>query len=245
MFPVLLSLGPITISTFGFFAVCSFVAASFYLWLKLRDDYQEEEVISLTIVLAIGAILGARILYIITHLSEFPVFKPLAWFALRQDPGLSFLGALLAGILVLYLWTKKKNWNLFLVADNLVFALFLVLVVCGIGLVLSTGESFHFAFFAVSLGVGGLALLFSKNYRKFIWYKSGKPGFSALGAFAIFLLGYLLLEIFFKRGVYWEKAIFALGSLFCLGLLYRRSERSLKEDIGNFILFCQNLIKKK
>ncbi|MFZ5366272.1 MAG: prolipoprotein diacylglyceryl transferase family protein [Patescibacteria group bacterium] len=243
MVPVLFSLGPITVSTFGFFAALSFIVASFFLWRKLRDDYPEEEILNFTIILTLGAILGGRIIYLLTAPEIF--FQPLKWLAVRSYPGFSLLGALASGVLILYFWQKKKSWNFWLVADTLVTALFWVLVLLGAGLVLSIGEKFSSIFALLSSFCLVLSFIFVKNYRKFIWYKSGKPGFSACLALAIFFGGFFLLEIILNRGIYWERVGVLILAFVCLGFLYRRSERSPREDIRSFVRLCLSLRRKK
>lgn len=231
MFPVLLTLGPIIISTSSFFAALSFVFASFFLWQRLKEDYLEDDILNFTILLVLGAILGARLFYVAGNPSLY--LQPLKWFSLRAEPGFSFLGAVVSLPLILFLWSKKKSWDFWLVADNLTEAFFLFLVIFGIGLILATGEKFILAFFAASVLALVLSLVFAKVYRKFIWYKSGKPGFVACLTLGIFWILAGSLEIIFQKSIYWERVGIFILALLSLGFLYRRSERSLKEDILN------------
>lgn len=229
MLPVLFSFGQIAISTFGFFAAFSFVAASFFLWRTLRDDYPEEEILSLTILLTLGAILGARIVFLLSSWEI--LFQPTAWFNFRAFGGFSPLGAILAAFLLVSFWTKKKSWDFWQIADVLVSAFLAVLVLLGVGLALSADGKFILSFLFLSCFSLILSFVLVKNYRKFIWYKSGKPGFSACLSLAFFFAGWSLLEFVFAKSVYWEKVIVLVFAIACLVFLYRRSERNFKEDL--------------
>jgi hypothetical protein len=74
--------------------------ASFVFWRKLKEDYPNEEIFSLSILILIFAFLGGRIF--------------------------SLQGAFLGTILALILFSKIKKWDLWLAADALVFPMLIV-----------------------------------------------------------------------------------------------------------------------
>jgi hypothetical protein len=244
MLPVLISVGPITITTFGFFSALSFVVLSYFLWRRLKEDYLEEEILTFTIFLALGCLLGARIFYILSHFYGFGLNFS-RYFNLGSYPGFSMLGGILAILGIILYWVKKKSWNLWLILDEIGKALLFVLLISGLGYFLSSGSPFALAFILISLISLLVSLIFSKYYRKFIWYKSGKPGFVGLASFSFFAVLYLGLEIFFKKGIVWEEIGILVLGLYSLGYLYYRSERNLKDDLKDGINFFKNKISKK
>jgi len=231
--PVLFSIGPFIVSPFGFFIALSFVIGAYLLWRGLRDDYIEEEILTFTVFLSALSFFGARIFYYLSHLyiAGPNVFKILD---LRGFPGYSFLGAVLGAIAVILYYSKKKEWDLWVVLDEVIKVFFVVIALSGFGYYLSSGSLYALGFVALSLLFGIIRYFLTKYYRRFIWYKSGKPGFVSLTTFALFIFLYLLLDFFFKKGIVWEGAGFFVLSLYALGITYYRSGRSLKEDLRFF-----------
>ena len=78
MLPTLFTLGPLTISFLTLSVPLAFILASYTLWHYLREDYPEEEIISLTIYLALVFLVGARLIHILFHFGEFK-FSLLSW----------------------------------------------------------------------------------------------------------------------------------------------------------------------
>ena len=70
MLPYLFEFGPIKISSFGFFAAVSFILASFWLWKELKEEYAEEDILTLPIDLFLASLLGARLIYLIENLLQ-------------------------------------------------------------------------------------------------------------------------------------------------------------------------------
>ena len=155
------------------------------------------------------------------------------------------LGGILTILGIILYWVKKKSWNLWLILDEIIKALLFVLLVSGLGYFLSSGTNFALAFILISAIVLLISLIFSKYYRKFIWYKSGKPGFVGLSSFSLFAALYLGLEIFFKKGIVWEEIGMLVLGLYSLGYLYYRSERNLNDDFRDGINFFKNKVKRK
>lgn len=239
MLPVQFGFGPIIFSTFGFFVALAFVVSSFLLWRTLREDYPEEEIITLTILATLFALLGARIFYIFDHFFYFG-FNIFKWLFFTRFPGFSLAGGALGAIISLYYYTLKKKWDFWLITDQAIWAALSAFLLGSIGLLLTRQMSF-FVLDKDSLFLAGqtlLSLIFlfvtfflARNYRKFIWYQSGKPGFVACTITALFFLGYLALDFLVGDSLYWEVG----GALTLVSLaiifLYRRSGRFLKEDL--------------
>jgi prolipoprotein diacylglyceryltransferase len=233
MMPVLFSIGPLIISPFGFFVALSFVVGAYLLWRGLHEDYVEDEILSFTIFVSALSFFGARVFYYLSHLylAGPNIFKILD---LRGFPGYSFLGAVIGAIGLIIYYAKKKGWDLWVVFDEAIKVFFVVIIFSGVGYYLSSPSLYALSFVVLALIIGVLRLYLSKYYRRLIWYKSGKPGFVSLTTFALFIILYLLLDFFFKKGIVWEGAGFFVLSVYALGITYYRSGRSLKEDLRFF-----------
>jgi phosphatidylglycerol---prolipoprotein diacylglyceryl transferase len=118
MFPVLFSLGPLTVSSFGFFLALAFLFGTFLAWRLSRAwELDEEKVLDLCLLTFFGGLVGARLLFVALNFQSFAddLFKiPL----LTKYPGLSFWGAIIGGTLTLFLFVKRiKKMNFWQVAD--------------------------------------------------------------------------------------------------------------------------------
>lgn len=223
MLPYLFQLGSFRISTFGFFVAISFMIASFVLWKYFREDYPEEEILTFTIYLFLTSLIGARIFYIAENFPVFGLYFD-KWLFWSKYPGFSFIGAFLGGGFFLNYWVKKKKWDLWLLADKTVIIFFLVQMIGGIGLVLSTVNRFDFIRLLIVTGLFFLSYYLLGHYRKFVWYKSGKIGFVACFGLALYFLFFGLLEFFKRNGIYWDIFIFPVFSIISFLFLYRRSK---------------------
>lgn len=245
MMETLFSLGGLTISTFGAFAALALLVFSYVSWQSLRDDFEEEKVLSLTIALAFSFLLGARALYILTHFGQFGV--SFSWFLPRRFPGFSLLGGVLTGVFALYLWTRENDWDFWLVADAVTVSFSSSLFLLSLGIFISRVDEASFFLLAFSLLFFGAVLFFAQSYRKFIWYKSGKPGFVASICLSLFSLGYLVVEFLIENVILysWENLGFFLLVFVGFSFLYKRSERVLREDLKRIVEAFSKASRKK
>ncbi len=117
MFPVLFSIGNISVSSFGVFLSIGFLLGIFLIWRISRAwDLNEEKILDLTLLTFFGGLLGARIYFALEH---FDIFQQnwAALFLFNMYPGFSFWGAILGGWLTLYFYTGRKKWDFWQVAD--------------------------------------------------------------------------------------------------------------------------------
>jgi len=219
-----------------FFIVFAFIAASFVLWRLLKDDYPEEEIITFTILFTFFALLSGRVFYIADHFSAFD-FQFSKWLFWYRFPGFSLAGAFWGGALFSFWRAKKKDWDAWLLADAVIRALVWAVLLGGVGFYLVAMENSSLFKLVWALIVFLLSFIIIRRYRKFVWYKSGKPGFIACFTTALYFLGLFVLD--FSQG---SQLYFNLGgsiSLVTLALvfLYLRSDRKLKEDLAGLIRF--------
>jgi len=96
--PTLLELGPIRISSFGFFLLSAFAAGILVLVREAREEgVAPGQAWDLALASLIGGIRGARVGYVVVHWSAF-AGDPGRLVQFWQDGGLVFYGALLGGV---------------------------------------------------------------------------------------------------------------------------------------------------
>lgn len=117
MLPVLFSLGPITVSSFGVFLALGFLFGVFLVWRLSRAwDLDEEQILDLTLLTFFGGVLGARLIFGLENLSSFaPNFLRLI--LVNKYPGFSFWGAFLGGTLSLFYFSKRFKLDFWHIAD--------------------------------------------------------------------------------------------------------------------------------
>lgn len=114
MHPILFSLGPITIHTYGFLIAVGFlVAVSIIKKLSISQGLDSQKVVDLTFWTLLVGFIGCRILYVITRLDYF-ISDPLAVFKVWEG-GLVFFGGPILGVpFLIYYFKKHKlpSWKL-------------------------------------------------------------------------------------------------------------------------------------
>ncbi len=114
--PTLITIGPIHIYWYGFFIILGALAAIF-ITLKLADYYKikKETIIDLAFWLIIGGIIGARLYHILLEL-QYYLSSPIDAIKIWQG-GLAIHGAILAGIIIIWRFSKKHQYNFWLLSS--------------------------------------------------------------------------------------------------------------------------------
>ncbi len=116
MFPVLVRIGPLTISSYGVLVALGFVLAlAWVAYDSKREGLKTEAIVNLSFYLALGGIIGARIFYLIIAWDYYRsnilgIFK--FW-----EGGLVFYGGLIGGVLVFIFYTRRKGLPFWKTAD--------------------------------------------------------------------------------------------------------------------------------
>ena len=85
MFPILLSLHPLTIYTIGVFMLIAFLVSGYVFWRKGREEhYQEEELFDAFLLTTLWGAVWARIGFVIINFGNFG-FAPLKWLDCVED----------------------------------------------------------------------------------------------------------------------------------------------------------------
>ena len=107
MFPVLLEIGPIKIYSLGFMLVIAFYTCYFLLNSDLkRFEYDPKLASDMVFWAAIGGIFGAKIYYLLEHLSD-TLIDPIGM--IFSGSGLVFLGGLVGGMLGVTMVIRKND----------------------------------------------------------------------------------------------------------------------------------------
>lgn len=117
MFPVLFSVGKLSVSSFGIFLAIGFLFGIFLIWRLARAwDLDEEKILDLTLLTFAGGLVGARLYFVLGNLQYF-VLSPLNIVMINKAPGFSFWGGVLGGWLTLYFLANRKRLDFWQLAD--------------------------------------------------------------------------------------------------------------------------------
>lgn len=213
-----MSLGPITISSIGFFLFLSFLLGSFLFWRKAKEEhFDDADIFDLIFLTLIVGIIGARLFYILINLDKFG-FNIGRWFNLNFDNGFSWLGFLIGYMYVLKGVCKHKKWNFFEIADLSVFGIVLGQIFYRFGQFLdgsylgkTTNLPIGFIFPGQNIARHAVTLYeilfliilylilkkFEKSYRFFSWYQTDRGEARA----GFLWLSYLLTLVGFNIGL--------------------------------------------
>jgi len=108
MFPILFKLGPFSVFSYGVMAALGFLAGILVsLHFAKKEGFSAETILDLAVYVIIGSIIGARLLYV---LGQWHLYKDnLLEIFMLQHGGLVVLGGVIAAILVVFWFAKKKK----------------------------------------------------------------------------------------------------------------------------------------
>ncbi len=116
MHPVLIQFGKFTIYTYGFFVALGFLTAIFVARHEARRvGKNDEKIMDLSFWVVIGAVIGARLLYVLTVPEAF-MDNPLEIFKLWNG-GLVFYGGFIFATIVAMVYMKKHHMSVLQTAD--------------------------------------------------------------------------------------------------------------------------------
>ena len=252
MLPTLISLGPLVISSFGFFLGLAFLFATFLAWRLSRAwDLSEEKVLDLCLLTFFGSLIGARVNFV---LANFPIFlsDPIKIFLLTKYPGLIFWGGLLGGGLTLLIFSKRvRRISFWQMADLAGIGLLGAMIFGQIGCLLGgCNVGIHLGFGVNLVGFVGKrfpiqaleALLFTiALYR--IWPVATHFHFSGkIACISLITLGAVEFVLSFLKEESWAFILPLLVFGFGLVSFYRLSKRNFKMDLGNLLLITKGLL---
>lgn len=117
MFPVLFSIGNISVSSFGVFLALGFLLTLLLVWRLARAwDLDEEKILDLTLLTFVGGLIGARVYFALEHW-QFFFTSPLKLILIMKYPGFSFWGGFLGGWLTLHFLARRMKMDFWQAAD--------------------------------------------------------------------------------------------------------------------------------
>jgi len=244
MLPVLFTLGPITVYTFGFFLGIGAFFAAFIIWRRLKElGIKEERIIDGVIFCQFFGLFFSRLFFVVKNFSEFGLNLG-HWIFLGRFPGISFWGWLLGMILGLVLFSRRQKWDFWRIADEVTFGVLPFLFLFQLGAFFDgsgagkpTGMPWGIFFpgslvrqHPVSLMMAILLLLIwffllriERQWRTWKWYKSQKPGFISLSFLGLFSLVNLPLAFLKENRLYFfliEIVLSLLGLFLAIILIW-------------------------
>lgn len=158
MLPVLFTIGPVKIYTFGVFLLLAFLWGCFFLWKNIKLTAEKEEIVfdGLFISLASG-LFFSRLIFVLLNFSQFGL-NPLKFILINGYPGLSLFGFFIGGFFALFLFFSSKNIEGLSLIDYFISPIFLSLFIGKIGSFLAgvdLGNKTNFIFSVEYLGVEG------------------------------------------------------------------------------------------
>lgn len=107
MHSVLIKLGPLSIYSYGVMVALGFGLSTFLIYTRAaKFNLDKERIIDLAIIILVGGIIGARLLYVLSNV-DYYASRPIEILNLSKG-GLVWYGGFVAGLIV-SIWYLKKN----------------------------------------------------------------------------------------------------------------------------------------
>lgn len=196
----------------------------YLIWRNLRDDYEEDKIVTYSWVALLGFLVVGRVTY---GLVNFGIWNNwIDWFSVWNKPGMDYVSGFLSIILVNFLFCKINIWKFWPFCED---SLNSVLIFLGFLL----GDEFLRTKFDLQVGIYLLLIvlmvfflkLAGDKYRALVWYKSGKKGFAFLSTTFLGFLALGLVSFYFKVNliysiIYWVISLLSIVRLCILGEVF-------------------------
>jgi len=172
----------------GIFKVLGIIVFLYLTWRNLKDDYQEDKLITYSWLALIGFMVFGRIGFGLIHWGTWGNLAD--WVSVWNKPGISYISAYLGLMLVTFWYGRLQDWKFLSFMENninsfLVFLSFLMVD----EFLRAKMDLKPLVYLVILIVIGFVAGMVKKRYRSFVWYKSGKKGFTFLfGNFLTFLM---------------------------------------------------------
>lgn len=182
-------------------------------WRNLRDNYQEDVLVSYSWLSLIIFLVVARIAF---GLINFGVWNDswTSWLAVWNKPGMDYISGFLGLTLFSLGFAKLNNLKVWPFAEDIIVNILIFLSILMLDEFFRNKFSLETGIFFIFLVLMTFFAKFIKDkYRSLVWYKSGKKGF---GFFATGVLGFLLLSIL---GILFKFSLWVIIFEFILSLV--------------------------
>ncbi|MEI8068138.1 MAG: prolipoprotein diacylglyceryl transferase family protein [Candidatus Shapirobacteria bacterium] len=211
----------------GIIKVLGILLFAYLIWRNLRENYKDEELTSYAWIALLAFFIGGRLVFGLIHWGIWNN-NWLDWLTPWSKPGMSYLGAYLSVFGTTWILCKIRDWKIWAFAED---SLMVFLIFFGFLFL----DEFIRSKFNLITGLYGaiilVTLVFSSiirnKYRSFVWYKSGKKGFTFFFANAIVCLMLAIMSFYFKINLvysilYSVGVLVSLVGLFILGEIYEK-----------------------
>ena len=184
--------------TLGIFRVLGVIAFLYLLWRSLRENYDDQKVISFSWVALLGFLVFGRLSY---GLINWGIWNDdlVDWVLVGSKPGMSYIGGYLGLILVSWLFARKEQWKFLSFMEDLARPFLVMTSFFMLDEIFRTKFNWELILFLLLIVlIFPLFVWISKKYRSFVWYRSGKKGFALLSLNFLFFLGLTPVLILFK-----------------------------------------------
>ncbi len=189
MLPILISLGPVKIYSYGIFLFVGLFIALYFWWKMGRDEHFDEIALFDGYFLSlITYFVTGRLGYVLTHMEEVgTLYRTLAILAF---PGINSVIGIVCATLFLILFARNNDWDPWKVMDSYVVSLSMILIFGGIGGLLNgTSPGIVASWGVLYPGIAekivpvdafiiiwglitfGIVSKVRKNFRFYAWYK--------------------------------------------------------------------------
>ncbi|MDP8229536.1 MAG: prolipoprotein diacylglyceryl transferase [Candidatus Gorgyraea atricola] len=137
MHPIIAKFGPITIYSYGMMIAIAFVFGIYLARIEaVRKNFKKDLIYDLSFYLIIGALIGARLYYLLFFSPRVFIEEPLSIFRIWQG-GLAIHGGILGGIIACILFAKRRGISFWGLADLVAPSLLLGQAIGRIGCLLN------------------------------------------------------------------------------------------------------------
>lgn len=196
MYPEIAHIGPFVLRSYGLLIAIGIIVG--FLSIRKRAKkigLSEDDILDLLLYLIIGGLIGAKLLYILTNGFFYFLSNPIEIIR-HGGEGLSFIGIIIAGVLISYWFAKRKKVNYWALLD-----------------VLAIGTTLGYAIGRIGCFLNGCCVglptnsLIGFRFSPFDYPRYPTQLFTSIGAFIIF---FILLRIDSNKKFYGKTFSWAL-----------------------------------
>ena len=187
--------------TLGIFRVLGIVLFLYLLWRNLRDNYDDQKIISFSWLALLGFLVFGRLFYGLIH---WGIWNDdlVDWVLVGSKPGTSYIGGYLGIVLVSWLFARKQQWKFLNFMEDLARPFLVMSGFFMLDELLRSKFSWEPVLFLLLIVlIFPLFVWVSSKYRSFVWYKSGKKGFALLSLNFLFFMSIGGVLILFKDNI--------------------------------------------
>ncbi len=207
----------------------------FVIWRRIRDEYNDEDIVRLLLILVFFGLLGAKIFGILGWIAQSGWQQEMNWW---MNSGLDIWGGVMVGMAGMWWYHLDRARGLTGdVEDAIAEGYWWVLVIFALkrGLIGLLSRDWISLVWMLIWIVGLVVFYWVRGkYRQFSWYPSGKVGFVFWSSMILLGLGYSVWAFMSGNTLLgFGRFVFGVGTV-VLGLIggYRRSGRKVRKDFG-------------